>query len=122
MRVDLIMVVMAHNTDIHAFSNTFGDPKSPALPSTLSLMPNLLPNTLTSSPHMPTLPPLAHHYIVFRIDVGFVADQQLHDALVSVMGCLNEPCVTRLHTKEASADDSVRACHVRMTVMGWWGS
>ena len=116
------MVMVAHNTDIHAFSNTFGDPKSPALPSTLSLMPNLLPNTLTSSPHMPTLPPLAHHYIVLQVDVGFVADQQLHDVMLSFIGCMHEPCPTRLHTKEASADDSVRACHVRMTVMGWWGS
>ena len=120
-RVDLIMAVMAHSTDIHAFSNTFDDPKSPALPSTLSLMANLLPITLISSPHMPTLPPLAHDYHDFRIDVCFVADQQLHDVLVSVSGCLHEPCVTPLHTKEASADDSVRACHVRMTVSGWWG-
>ena len=119
MRVEVIMVVvMAHNTDIHAFSNTFGDPKSPALPSTLSLMANLLPTTLISSPHMPTLPPLAHHYIVCRIEFGFVADQQLHDAFVSFLGCSHEPCDTRLHTKEASADDSVRACHVRMTVLG----
>ena len=116
--VEVIMaVVMAHNTHIHAFSNTFGDPKSPALPSTLSLMPNLLPNTLISSPHMPTLPPLAHHYIVLEIHVGFVADQQLHHALVSMIGCIHEPCGTPLHTKEASADDSVRACHVRMTVL-----
>ena len=116
-----MVVVMAHNTDIHAFSNTFGDPKSPALPSTLSLMANLLPTTLISSPHMPTLPPLAHHYLVFRINVGFVADQQLHDVFVSFNGCIHEPCDTPLHTKEASADDSVRACHVRMTVLGWWG-
>ena len=122
-KIEVIMeVVMAHNTDIHAFSNTFGDPKSPALPSTLSLMPNLLPTTLTSSPHMPTLPPLAHHYIALQIDLGIVADQQLHYALVSSLGCIHEPCVTPLHTKEASADDSVRACHVRMTVLGWWGS
>ena len=123
MRVEVIMmVVMAHNTDIHAFSNTFGDPKSPALPSTLSLMANLLPTTLISSPHMPTLTPLAHHYIVFRIDFCFVADQQLHDVLVSTFGCIHEPCDTLLHTKEASADDSVRACHVRITVSGWWGA
>ena len=122
MRVEvIILVVMAHNTDIHAFSNTFGDPKSPALPSTLSLMPNLLPNTLTSSPHMPTLPPLAHHYLVLHIHIGFVADQQFHCALVSIKGCKYEPCPIILHTKEASADDSVRACHVRMTVSGWWG-
>ena len=121
--VEVIMaVVMAHNTHIHAFSNTFGDPKSPALPSTLSLMPNLLPNTLTSSPHMPTLPPLAHHYHVLQIHIGFVADQQFHCALVSDTGCIYEPCLTPLHTKEASTDDSVRACHVRMTVMGWWRS
>ena len=117
----ITVVVMAHSTDIHAFSNTFGDPKSPALPSTLSLMANLLPTTLISSPHMPTLPPLAHHYIAFQVDVGFVADQQLHDVLVSCHGCKHEPCATQLHTKEASADDSVRACHVRMTVSGWWG-
>ena len=52
------MVVMAHNTNIHAFSNTFGDQKSPALPSTLSLMANLLPTTLSSSPHMPALHPI----------------------------------------------------------------
>ena len=123
MRVEVIMVVvMAHNTDIHAFSNTFGDPKSPALPSTLSLMANLLPTTLISSPHMPTLPPLAHHYLVSQIDICFVADQQLHCALLSSYGCEHEPCATPLHTKEASADDSVRACHVRMTVPGWWGS
>ena len=120
--MDLIMVVMAHNTDIHAFSNTFGDPKSPALPSTLSLMANLLPTTLISSPHMPTLPPLAHHYIVLHIDFCIVLDQQLHYFFVSLHGCTHEPCPTPLHTKEASADDSVRACHVRMTVLGWWGS
>ena len=114
----ITVVVMAHSTDIHAFSNTFGDPKSPALPSTLSLMANLLPTTLISSPHMPTLPPLAHHYIALQIEFCFVADQQLHDVLVSVIGCTHEPCPTILHTKEASADDSVRACHVRMTVLG----
>ena len=118
----ITVVVMAHSTDIHAFSNTFGDPKSPALPSTLSLMANLLPTTLISSPHMPTLLPLAHHYRVLQVDVGFVADQQLHDVMVSSTGCIHEPCGTELHTKEASADDSVRACHVRMTVLGWWGS
>ena len=96
-----MVVVMAHSTDIHAFSNTFGDPKSPALPSTLSLMANLLPTTLISSPHMPTLPPLAHHYLVFHIEIGFVADQQLHCALVSGLGCQYEPCPTPvLHTKD----------------------
>ena len=109
-------------TDINAFSNTFGDPKSPALPSTLSLMANLLPTTLISSPHMPTPPPLAHHYLGLQIEICFVADQQLHYALMSSKGCMHEPCATPLHTKEASADDSVRACHVRMTVLGWWGS
>ena len=85
-------------------------------------MANLLPTTLISSPHMPTLPPLAHHYLVFRIEIGFVADQQLHDVMVSCIGCIYEPCPTILHTKEASADDSVRACHVMMTVSEWWGS
>ena len=47
-----------------------------------------------------------------------MADQQLHYALVSSIGCMHEPCFTPLHTKEASADDSVRTCHVRMTVLG----
>ena len=86
------------------------------------VMANLLPTTLTSSPHMPTLPPLAHHYIVLQIDICFAIDQQLHGVFMSITGCNYEPCVTILHTKEASADDSVRACHVRMTVLGWWGS
>ena len=76
-----------------------------------------LPDT-TSSPHISTLSPLARHYIVLQINIGFMADQQLKDPFVSLPGCIRERCDTPLHTKEASADDSVRTCHVRMTVLG----
>ena len=81
-------------------------------------MANLLPTTLTSSPHMPTPSPLAHHYIALQVDLRLLTEQQLHCAVVSIPGCRHEPCGTILHTKEASADDSVRTCHVRMAVLG----
>ena len=81
-------------------------------------MANLLPTTLSSSPHMPTPSPLAHHYLVLQVDLRLTIEQQLRYALVSIVGCGYESCATILHTKEASADDSVRTCHVRMTVLG----
>ena len=81
-------------------------------------MATLLPTTLSSSPHMPTPSPLAHHYLVLQVDLRLMTEQQLYRALVPIVGCPHEPCVTTLHTKEASADDSVRTCHVRMAVLG----
>ena len=81
-------------------------------------MANHLPTTLSSSPHMPTPSPFAHHYIVLQVDLRLMTEQQLHCALASTEGCVYEQCGTMLHTKEASADDSVRTCHVRMAVLG----
>ena len=99
-RMQVIMVlVMTRNTDIHAFSKNFGDPKLLALPSTLSLMPNLLPTTLISSPHMPTLPPLAHHYLALEIGRCFALEQQLRHFVLPLLGCHHERCETaKLHT------------------------
>ena len=83
-----------------------------ALPSTLTLMANLIPNTLTYSPHMTTPSPIATHYVLLQVDLGTTVEQQLHCVMVSIIGCPHKSCRFILHTKQTSAHHSVRACHV----------
>ena len=88
------------------------DTISLALPSTLTLMPNLIPNTLAYSPHITTPSPIATHYPGLQVDLGTMLEQQLHYFMVSITGCPHKSCRFILHTKQTSAHHSVRACLV----------
>ena len=104
-----------HNTPTQTFMHSqhySHNTISLALPSTLTLMANLIPNTLTYSPHMTTPSPIATHYVVLQVDLGTTIEQQFHCVMVSVKGCQHKSCRFMLHTKQTSAHHSVRACHV----------
>ena len=70
-----------------------------ALPSTLTLMPNLIPTTLTSSPHMTTLSPIPTHYRALQIDLCTIVEQQFCYLMVSIFSYIRKSCRFFLHTK-----------------------
>ena len=112
-----IMMLIPHKntltpTSMHSPTNYSHDTISLALPSTLTLMPNLIPNTLTSSPHMTTLSPIPTHYLVLHIHLRTMLDQQFCYLMLSMPGCHYKSCIIFLHIKQTSAHHSVRACHV----------
>ena len=111
----LLTMLIPHNTPTLTFMHSHNyshNTISLALPSTLTLMANLTPTTLASSPHMTTLSPITTHYRPLHIDLGTMVEQQLRYLQVSFFGCPHQSCPFILHTKQTSAHHSVRACHV----------
>ena len=112
----LLTMLIPHNTPTLTFMHSHNyshNTISLALPSTLTLMANLIPNTLTYSPHMTTPSPIATHYlVVLQVDLGTTIEQHLRYLQVSFSGCQYQSCPFILHTKQTSAHHSVRACHV----------
>jgi len=105
-------MLIPHNTPTLTFTHSHNyshNTISLALPSTLALMANLIPNTLIYSPHMTTPSPIATHYIVLQIHLGTIIQQQLHYVMASIPGCVHKSCPFSLHTKQTSAHHSVRA-------------